>query len=102
MKTKIILIAMLVMFSLTSFAQVCGPNVPTFTVNLTGNPNGTWQSPFVIRNDNCCGTTAPDRCVEFIITLDPNATGITFNIIAGAVPGGALFYQIGCGPPTAL
>jgi gliding motility-associated-like protein len=101
MKTKIILIVALVLFSLTSFAQ-CGPAVPSFTIDLTGNPAGTWQSPFVIRNDNCCGTTAPNRCVEFIITLDPAAQGIAFSIAAGAIPGGALFYQIGCGPPTAL
>lgn len=98
---KSILLVVLLFISLHSFSQ-CGPGVPVFTVNLTGNPNGTWNSPFVIRNDNCCGTTPPDRCVEFIITLDPNATGITFNITAGAVPGGALFYQINCGPPTAL
>jgi gliding motility-associated-like protein len=56
----------------------------------------------VARNGNCCGTTAPDKCINFIITLDPSAVGISFNIIAGAVPGGALFYQIGCGPPTPL
>ncbi|MGZ3862703.1 MAG: PKD domain-containing protein [Bacteroidia bacterium] len=101
MKTKTTLFIILFIFSLRSYSQ-CGPNVPSFTVNLTGNPAGTWSSPFVIRNDNCCGTTAPDRCVEFIITLDPAAQGIAFNITAGAIPGGALFYQIGCGPQHAL
>jgi len=101
MKLKVTLLGILITCSLASFAQ-CGAGVPVFTVNLTGNPGGTWTSPSVIRNDNCCGTTFPDRCVEFIITLDPNATGITFNIVGGAIPGGALFYQINCGPPTAL
>lgn len=101
MKTKSTLLVLLIIFSLAGYSQ-CGPNVPSFTVDLTGNPQGTWTSPPVIRNDNCCGTTSPDRCVEFEITLDPNATGITFNIIGGAIPGGALFYQINCGPPTAL
>ncbi len=102
MRTKISwLIVALWAFSAIGFAQ-CGPGVPTFTVNLTGNPGGTWLSPNVVRNDNCCGTTNPDNCIKFIITLDPNATGIAFSIASGAVPGGALFYQINCGPPSAL
>jgi len=80
----------------------CGPGVPSFNVNLTGVPDSIWTSPAVFRSDNCCGTTAPSACVKFIITLDPNASGINFNIISGAIPGGALFYQINCGPPTSL
>lgn len=80
----------------------CGPGVPAFNVDLTGVPDSIWTSPSVLRNDNCCGTTAPDKCLKFNITLDTNASAINFDIIAGAVPGGALFYQINCGPPTAL
>jgi large repetitive protein len=85
---------------LSAQQPICDPAVPTFTVNLTGNPSATWISPFVVRNGNCCGTTAPDRCVRFDITLDPNAMGINFNIFSGAMPPGALFYQVNCGPPT--
>jgi hypothetical protein len=99
--TIIILLLLLSVLSQKIYAQ-CGPATPTFTVNLTGNPSAIWNSPFVIRNDNCCGTSAPDRCVKFIITLDPAAVGVNFNIVDGAVPGGALFYQINCGPPSAL
>src|SRR5688572_25022354 len=88
------------LFQFPSSAQYCGPNVPTFTVNLTGNPNGSWISPNTIRNDNCCGSTPPDVCVQFIVTLDPQSQGISFNIFSGAVPPGALYYQINCGPPT--
>ena len=79
------------------FSQ-CGASVPVFTVNLVGNPSGTWTSPGVVRFDTCCGTTAPDVCVKFVITLDSNAVGINFSIASGAVPGGALFYQVDCGP----
>lgn len=78
----------------------CDAGVPTFVVNMTGNPNGTWISPPVQRVDECCGVTPPDKCVQFIITLDPNSTGIVFNIASGAIPPGAIFYQINCGPPT--
>ncbi|MEW6467274.1 MAG: PKD domain-containing protein [Bacteroidota bacterium] len=78
----------------------CNTNVPSFQVNLTGNPNGSWISPNIIRNDNCCGTTPPDVCVEFVVTLDPQSQGIVFNIFSGAMPQGSMFYQINCGPPT--
>lgn len=80
----------------------CGPLVPTFTVNLTGSPNGSWISPVIVRDDNCCGTSNPDVCVQFIITLDPTAQGILFNIYSGAVPPGAMFYQVNCGPQIAV
>ena len=86
-----------------SFAQsgLCDPATPFFNVNLVGNPNGTWVSaPPVARNGNCCGTTAPDKCIEFIITLDSTALAINFAIASGAVPPGAMFYQLNCGPPT--
>lgn len=90
----------------SAFAQPsgnCDPSVPFFNCNLSGNPNGTWVSnPPVPRAGNCCGTTAPDNCVEFLITLSPLAVAINFDISSGAVPGGAMFYQINCGPPTAV
>ncbi len=78
----------------------CNAPVPTFTVNMTGNPNGSWLSPNVGRNDYCCGATGTNVCIQFIITLDPMSTGIIFDIASGAVPPGALYYQINCGPPA--
>lgn len=95
----LLILSIFVSFNLYS---QCGPGVPAFNVDLTGVPDSIWTSPSILRNDNCCGTTAPDKCVKFIITLDVNATAINFDIISGAVPGGALFYQINCGPPTSL
>lgn len=83
-------------------AQICDPNVPMFNINLTGNPDSTWVSPMVQRNEQCCGVLAPDNCVAFTILLDPNSVSIVFNITAGSVPPGALFYQVNCGPPTAV
>lgn len=93
----ILLLSSLFVFRIN--AQYCGPNVPTFNVNLTGNPNGSWISPNTLRNDNCCGSTNPDVCVQFIVTLDPQSQGIMFNVFSGAMPPGALYYQINCGPP---
>jgi gliding motility-associated-like protein len=83
-------------------AQICGPGTPSFTCNLVGQPNGTYTSPSVSRNDTCCGSTNPDVCIKFTIFLDPQAVGINFSIASGAIPPGALFYQIACGPTIAV
>ena len=66
-------------------------------MNLTGNADSVWTSPDVQRNDLCCTSSNPDRCVQFILTLDPGAQGIRFDVCDGALPPGALYYQIGCG-----
>ena len=50
------------------------------------------------RNGLCCSAVAPDKCMQFNITLDNDAVGINFQIASGAVPPGALYYQIECGP----
>ncbi|MFC2114225.1 gliding motility-associated C-terminal domain-containing protein [Bacteroidota bacterium] len=80
-----------------TFAQ-CDSTVPTFVVDFTTGINSQWISPSIARQDNCCGTTSPVRCIKFIMTLPQNVSGILFDIYSGAVPPGALFYQIGCGP----
>lgn len=83
-------------------AQDCDDNVPHFDVDLSGAPNDVFFSPAVQREGNCCGTSHPDRCISFSITLHEDAVGIIFDICEGAVPPGALFYQIDCGPPVAV
>src|SRR5689334_10935434 len=81
-------------------AQPCDPLTPTTTINLTGVPDSIWTSPPTFRFGHCCGVTGADRCVEFWVTLDTAAVGITFSISCGAMPAGALFYQVNCGPPV--
>lgn len=76
----------------------CNSGVPFYQMDLTGNPDSIWISPNVARNDNCCSTTSPDRCIGFLVTLDSNSVGINFHIVSGAIPSGALYYQIDCGP----
>lgn len=94
-------LAVLLLLPSRSFSQnPCGPSTPVFIVNLTASVNATWISPNVQRSDTCCGTQAPNTCVEFIVTLNPLSTGVIFDIYSGAMPPGALFYQIACGPPT--
>lgn len=86
----------------TSDAQYCDSITPTFNVDLSASPYMNWVSPPTYRNGFCCGTSSPNKCLEFIITLNPNAAAVVFNIASGAVPPGALFYQIDCGPPVAV
>lgn len=80
----------------------CSPSTPYYDVNLSAAPNGTWTSLPFPRVGNCCGTLPPDKCLEFKITLSPLAVAINFQIASGAVPPGALFYQVNCGPPIAV
>src|SRR5688572_15874395 len=77
---------------------LCNSGVPFFAINLNGVPDSVYISPPVQRNNLCCGTSNPNRCLEFQITLDSNAVGINFQIFSGASPTGSLFYQINCGP----
>jgi gliding motility-associated-like protein len=101
---SVVFIALFLFFQnahLKAQSGLCDSITPFFTVNLTGNPSGTWvSSPPVARAGLCCTNTSPDRCIEFSITLDPQAVAINFQIASGAVPPGAMYYQIGCGPPT--
>ncbi len=87
--------------AVTVMAQ-CDPTVPTFIVDLSASPNATYLSPNVQRQDYCCGATSPDNCIQFILTLHPQAQGIIFNICSGAMPTGAMFYQVACGPAAAV
>jgi gliding motility-associated-like protein len=77
--------------------QVCDSITPSFIVDLRGSPDSTWTSPSITREGSCCGATHPDVCIEFVLTLDSMSSGINFQIPAGALPGGALFYQFSCG-----
>lgn len=77
---------------------LCDTTVPFFSVNLTGNPNGSWISPLTGRTGNCCVNSM--NCVEFQLTLDPAAIAINFQIASGAIPSGSMFYQLNCGPPV--
>ena len=55
--------------STTTLSQPCSSDVPSVTINLTGSPDSIWISPNITRLGQCCGVTAPDVCVEFMIVL---------------------------------
>lgn len=100
---SIIVVAIFLMWVNLSYSQSgdCDPITPFYVVDMTGNPNGTWISPSDQRDGYCCGSSSGnDKCIEFELTLDPGAAAISFDIASGAVPPGALYYQINCGPPV--
>ncbi|MES2781117.1 MAG: SprB repeat-containing protein, partial [Bacteroidota bacterium] len=87
---------LLLFFADKIWAQPCS-GAPSFTIDLSGSPDSTWTSSSIARSGDCCGSSNPDRCIEFNLTLDSLSSGIKLDIPSGALPGGALFYQIGCG-----
>ena len=95
-----IILALLFCENILGQSGLCDPGVPFYSVDLSGQPGGSYISPLDSRNKHCCGAGNPDRCIEFEITLDPNAVGINFEIFTGAQPPGALFYQVNCGTPV--
>jgi gliding motility-associated-like protein len=90
------------LFSNVSKAQIpnCSVTVPTYNIDFTGTPGASWTSPPLVRAGNCCGTTSPDRCLHFAITIDSNTVAVNFEIVSGAIPPGAIFYQVDCGAQT--
>ena len=98
---KSILVFLLFAAQFSSYGQ-CDLSVPQFAVNLSSNSDSTWTSPSSQRAGNCCGTVAPDNCISFTLTLASDAQGIVFDVCGGALPPGALFYQVDCGPPQAV
>ena len=97
-----LLFGALISVSTIANAQYCDSITPSFDVDLSASPYMNWVSPSTDRDGFCCGATAPDECLEFVITLNPNAAAVVFNIASGEVPPGALFYQIDCGAPVAV
>lgn len=90
-----------ILLSTNLFSQVnCTGDTPHFTVDLSADPAMTFETPAAIRDGSCCNG-ADVNCVEFTVYLHPDAVGILFDVASGANPGGALDYQVDCGPITA-
>src|SRR5689334_6849035 len=104
MKTKITFwFSLIVIFfqpgSIRAQVPACDSLVPTFNIDFTGiTADSMWISPNVVKAGYCCGAGAPTRCIDFIILADVNTVGLKIEIYSGAVPNGALFYQLDCGP----
>ena len=76
----------------------CQTSVPHWCVDFTTGPL-TFTTPSVSRVGNCCNTSSPDRCANFVFCIGANIAAVRFQICAGNEPPGALNYMIDCGPP---
>lgn len=94
----LVMLAMLLHGPVKAQVVVCDAVTPVFNVNLSGQPNGTWVSPSIVRDGYCCSANGNEVCIRFDLLLDSAANGINFGIASGAMPSGALYYQINCGP----
>lgn len=98
---RILLLFSTIMLSANPYTQVnCTSDTPHFTIDLSADPAMTFETAAAIRDGSCCNG-ADENCVEFTVYLHPDAVGILFDVASGANPGGALDYQVNCGPVTA-
>ena len=77
----------------------CGGVMPSFDVDFTGNVDSIWASPDTPRCEQTCWFAIPNRCIEFIVTMDPNAWGIVVNCASPPCPPG-FFSVVDCDPAT--
>ena len=94
MPAKIFFLLVIGFFYTQNVKAQCGNIIP---VDLSGDAEGSFTSGNITRNEKCCAS-ASNNCVQFSVTLNANAIGLIFNIVDGALPSGALYYTINCGP----
>lgn len=98
---------LLTLFTIASTSLIygqCGVNVPNYVIDLTSNPDTTWQLLEVDadnRDGQCCGYPSNFNCISFTIELHPDAAGIFFDY-DGAGAFGSLDWQIDCGAAYSL
>jgi gliding motility-associated-like protein len=85
----------------TRIYSQCNSLTPVYTVNLSSSPTMTYSNPSINRASTCCTAQSPDECVQFVITLHPNAMGINFDVL-GAGGFGSNYYQVNCQPALNL
>jgi gliding motility-associated-like protein len=76
----------------------CTSIVPYFELDLSGNPDSSYQTPVINRQVGCCGNSGPnDDYVSFYVTLHPDVAMFELIVADGYAdpPGsGAAFYNI--------
>jgi gliding motility-associated-like protein len=78
-----LLVSLTLLLCTTDVLQAqCDPGVPTFTVDFSASPDTT----VVIsssRVDHCCGATGSQRCIRFLVTVNPGSTEFGFTVSNG-------------------
>lgn len=77
-------------------AQNCTSDTPTVEINLTASPDASWStSEGILLNGQCCDAPNTSQCTEIVLTLHPDANGVSFVF---TTPVTGLMYQVDCGP----
>jgi hypothetical protein len=95
---KTILLCFALLFVGVSYGQ-CDPTVPLYTIDISNNPDTTWtllEVDALDRDGLCCSADPNENCIQFEITLHPDAAGIFFDY-DGAGAFGSLAWQLDCG-----
>lgn len=100
MNRILLLSSLILLLSANGVSQLCDSTVPFHYADLSNSSEAYFISPEGPRVGNCCSSEHPDKCIEFEFVLHPDAYGINFDIYSGAVPPGALYFQVDCGPLT--
>ncbi|MFL5754611.1 MAG: hypothetical protein ACJ76F_14455, partial [Bacteroidia bacterium] len=98
---KLVVTLSIILLPALHFAQCPGAAV-SFTVDLSASVDTVWTSPSTARNGYACAGTGTDKCISFVVTINPLTTVLNFNIATGALPGGALAYEVNCGADIPL
>jgi len=91
------IISFLLLFPITTIAQICDSPVPQIMVDLTESPTGEFVIGGANLNGDCCGSenlSGNVNCVEFIVTPHPNAFSFSFNL-SGGLGNGTLYLDCG-------
>jgi gliding motility-associated-like protein len=100
---KTLSLFMLLVFYQSAYSQ-CDPEVPTYVIDLSANPDTTWilyEADALDRLGQCCGVASSQNCIKFEVTLHPNAAGIFFDY-DGAGAFGSLNWREDCGTAHSL
>jgi gliding motility-associated-like protein len=74
----------------------CDGSVPVYYVDLSANPDSLWISDLIFKNGDCCSGNS-DNCVQFVVTLSPEAEGVILDLYSGFYTDPNLEYQWDCG-----
>jgi gliding motility-associated-like protein len=67
-------------------AQSCScslGSLPTYTIDLSGNPDTTVVVNSTRGTSHCCTSSGSDRCIKFIVTVNANSTQFGFSVSNG-------------------
>lgn len=94
---------LIVLFSSDIYSQsgsgFCEDHVPFYIIDLSYHPEADTIIHDIGRDGACCNG---NRCVEFIVFLHPETTGIEVEIVVGSEPAGSMNWSVNCGPPQSV